>query len=200
MSTDPNSSLDSALDPDGDAGVAPEYAGSADEGVVSSVPEHDPMAGDAEGVVRAELAKLFDLYGDIVALLDNGELDEVGQRWFGRHPRDAGVPGGADRVVVPEVPDAAGRCRSRPAAVMVERLPAFDELNADRARRGPRHRHRDRRVSRGPGAVSSCRPWGRSRATSAIGSARTCARSWWNPVKLLCTGLTSEAVEGASHV
>src|ERR671932_453138 len=39
-----------------------------------------------------------------------------------------------DRVVVPEVPDAAGRLPdgARPAA-LVERLQAYDELNSDRS-------------------------------------------------------------------
>jgi hypothetical protein len=130
MSTDP--SLDPALDPDGDAGVAPEYAGSADEGVVSSVPEHDPMAGDAEGVVRAELEKLFDLYGDIVALLDNGRLDEVERRWFGVIRETLEFEAALGRVVVPEVPQAVDALpeRARPSA-LVQRLTAFDELNAD---------------------------------------------------------------------
>src|SRR5690348_10231280 len=136
MSTDPNApldpALDPALDPEGDAGVAPEYAGTADIGVVSSVPEHDPMAGDAEGVVRAELAKLFDLYGDVVALLDNGRLDEVGQRWFGVIRETLEFEAALDRVVAPEVPQAVEALpeRARPAA-LVQRLQAFDELNAD---------------------------------------------------------------------
>src|SRR4051812_48600800 len=107
MSTDPNASLDPALDPDGDAGVAPEYARGADEGGVAGVPEHDPMAGGAGGVLGAELGKLFALYGDVVALLDAGHLREVGQRWFGVVRETLEFEAALERVVVPEVPEAA---------------------------------------------------------------------------------------------
>jgi hypothetical protein len=82
--------------------------------------------------VRAELEKLFDLYGDIVALLDNGELGEVGQRWFGVVRETLEFEAALERVVVPEVAQAVEALpeRARPAA-LVQRLQAFDELNAD---------------------------------------------------------------------
>jgi hypothetical protein len=137
MSTDPDGEsvpqLDPALDPEA-GGVAPEFGGSADEGIVASVPEHDPMAGDAAGVLQAELGKLYDLFGDLVALLDNGELDQVGQRFYGVVRETLEFQAALERVVVPEVADAAGRlpADARPGA-LVERLQAYDELNSDRS-------------------------------------------------------------------
>ena len=137
MSTDPNREsvpqLDPALDPEA-GGVAPEFGGSADVGVVASVPEHDPMAGDAAGLLHAELNKLYDLFGDLVALLDNGELDQVGQRFYGVVRETLEFEAALERVVVPEVADAAGQLPdgARPAA-LVERLQAYDELNSDRS-------------------------------------------------------------------
>jgi hypothetical protein len=133
MSTDPNTSLDPALDPEA-GGVAPEFGGSADGGVVASVPEHDPMAGEAAGLLRAEFGKLHGLFGDLVALLDAGELDEVDQRFFGVVRETLEFQAALGRVVVPEVPDAAGQLPdgARPGA-LVERLQAYDELNSDRS-------------------------------------------------------------------
>src|SRR3954453_11412622 len=103
MTTDPHSPLDPALDPEAGGG-APEFGGSADEGVVSSVPEHDPMAGDAAGLMRAELGKPDALYGELVALLDAGRLDEVGQRFYGVVRETLEFQAAVQRVVVPEVP------------------------------------------------------------------------------------------------
>src|SRR5919205_3878823 len=119
---DPGVELDLALDPEA-GGVAPEFGGSADEGIVASVPEHDPMAGDAAGVLHAELGKLYDLYGDLVALLDNGELDQVGQRFYGVVRETLEFEAALQRVVVPEVADAAADLPddAQPAA-LVERL------------------------------------------------------------------------------
>src|SRR5918912_3410398 len=128
MSTDPNREqvpeLDPALDPEA-GGVAPEFGGSADEGIVASVPEHDPMAGDAAGVLHAELGKLYDLYGDLVALLDSGELDQVGQRFYGVVRETLEFEAALERVVVPEVADAAEELPdgARPSA-LVQRLQA----------------------------------------------------------------------------
>src|SRR5690242_3421830 len=131
MTTDPDIPLDPALDPEA-GGVAPEFAGSADEGIVASVPEHHPMAGDAASLMRAELGKLYDLYGDLVALLDAGELEQVGQRFYGVVRETLEFQAALARVVVPEVPDAAGQLPDAAApAALVERLQAYDELNSD---------------------------------------------------------------------
>ena len=141
MSSDPNTqpepsldpSLELSLDPEA-GGVAPEFGGSADTGVVDSVPERDPMAGDAASLVRAELGKLYDLYGDMVALLDAGDLEQVDQRFFGVVRETLEFEAAVERVVVPEVGDAVGQLPddARPAA-LVERLQAYDELNSDRS-------------------------------------------------------------------
>jgi hypothetical protein len=133
MSSDPNRELDPALDPEA-GGVAPEFGGSADGGVVASVPEHDPMAGDAGRLLGAEFAKLYGLFGDIVALLDAGELDQVGQRFFGVVRETLEFEAALERVVVPEVGEAAAELpdEARPTA-LVQRLQAYDELNSDRS-------------------------------------------------------------------
>ena len=126
-------SLELSLDPEA-GGVAPEFGGTADTGVVDSVPEHDPMAGDAASVVRAELGKLYGLYGDMVALLDTGDLDQVDQRFFGVVRETLEFEAALGRVVVPEVDDAAGRLPDAAApGALVERLQAYDELNSDRS-------------------------------------------------------------------
>ncbi len=131
MTVDPDMPLDPALDPEA-GGVAPEFGGSADEGVVSSVPEHDPMAADAASLMRAELVKLYDLYGDLVALLDARELEQVGQRFYGVIRETLEFQAALVRVVVPEVPDAVGDLPDAAApAALVERLQAYDELNSD---------------------------------------------------------------------
>ena len=111
MSTEPNAQpapqLDPALDPEA-GGVAPEFGGSADAGVVSSVPEHDPMAGDAGGLLQAELRKLYDLFGELVALLDAGELDQVGQRFFGGTSYSSQMASQIVRVGTPASSASAG--------------------------------------------------------------------------------------------
>ncbi|HYJ76727.1 MAG TPA: hypothetical protein VEV65_14060 [Kineosporiaceae bacterium] len=110
----------------------PAYAGSADVGVRSSVPAGDPMAGDAAGLLRAEYGKLYDLYGDIVALLDAARFDEIRQRWFGVVRETLEFEAAVQRVVLPEVPDAASSLPdgTEPAALL-DWLRAYDELNPD---------------------------------------------------------------------
>jgi hypothetical protein len=90
------------------------------------------MVGDAAAFLQAEFAKLYDLYGDLVALLDNGELDVVTQRWYGVVRETLEFEAASQRVIVPEVPDAVARLDddSTPAA-LTEWLQAYDELNPD---------------------------------------------------------------------
>ena len=115
-----------------DPDVGPAYAGSADEGIRSSVPAGDPMTGDAAALMRAEFGKLYDLYGDIVALLDAARFDEIRQRWFGVVRETLEFEAAVQRVVVPEVPDAASSLPdgTEPAALL-DWLRAYDELNPD---------------------------------------------------------------------
>jgi hypothetical protein len=115
-----------------DPDVGPAYGGTADEGIRSSVPAGDPMTGDAPSVMRAELGKLYDLYGDIVALLDAAKFDEIRQRWFGVVRETLEFEAAVQRVVVPEVVDAASALPdgTEPAALL-DWLRSYDELNPD---------------------------------------------------------------------
>src|SRR3954465_4672171 len=115
-----------------DPDVGPAYGGSADAGVRSSVPAGDPMTGDIDEVLRAEFAKLYGLYGDVVALLDAGRLDEIRQRWFGIIRETLEFEAGVQRVVLPEVPEAASSLPdgTEPAALL-DWLQSYDELNPD---------------------------------------------------------------------
>lgn len=115
-----------------DPDVGPAYGGTADEGLRSSVPEGDPMLGDAAAFLGAEFAKLYDLYGDLVALLDNGRLEDVSRRWFGVVRETLEFEAACQRVIVPEVPDAVSSLDDdiRPAA-LADWLRAYDELNPD---------------------------------------------------------------------
>jgi hypothetical protein len=115
-----------------DPDVGPAYGGTADEGVRSSVPAGDPMAGDAAAVLRAEFGKLYDLYGDIVALLDAAEFEEIRQRWFGVVRETLEFEAAVQRVVLPEVREAASSLPdgTEPAALL-DWLRSYDELNPD---------------------------------------------------------------------
>jgi hypothetical protein len=115
-----------------DPDVGPAYAGSGDAGVRSSVPAGDPMVGDAAAVLRAEYGKLYDLYGDIVALLDAARFEEIRQRWFGVVRETLEFEAAVQRVVLPEVPDAASSLPdgTEPAALL-DWLRSYDELNPD---------------------------------------------------------------------
>jgi len=90
------------------------------------------MAGDAAALMRAEFGKLYDLFGDLVALLDNGEFDVVEQRWYGVVRETLEFEAACQRVIVPEVADAvAGLPDDTQPAALVDWLQAYDELNPD---------------------------------------------------------------------
>jgi hypothetical protein len=115
-----------------DPDVGPAYAGSADEGVRSSVPAGDPMVGDLAAVVHAEFGKLYDLYGDLLALLDAAKFDEVQQRWFGVVRETLEFEAAVQRVVVPEVGDAVTSLPDgTEPSTLLDWLQAYDELNPD---------------------------------------------------------------------
>ncbi len=63
--------------------VGPEYAGSADRGVVSSVGEHDPEAGDIVDVISQEHAKLLRLLDEAQAMAGGGDVEALRLRWGG---------------------------------------------------------------------------------------------------------------------
>ena len=90
------------------------------------------MAGAVDEVLRAEFGKLYDLYGDMMALLDAARFDEVRQRWFGVIRETLEFEAGVQRVVLPEVPEAAASLPdgTEPAALL-DWLQSYDELNPD---------------------------------------------------------------------
>jgi hypothetical protein len=124
--------LNPLRDPDGAAGVTPEFAGSADTGVVDSVGEHHPRAGDAADVLRAELDKLLALHDEVVGMLVAGALEEFAQRWYGVVRETLEFEAALARVVVPELGGADLPDGADPQA-LVERLRAYDELNTGRS-------------------------------------------------------------------
>lgn len=112
-----------------DDDLVPAYGGSADRGVRESVPDDDPMAGDVVSVLQAEHRKLYDLFGEMVALLDAGDVAAVRERWFGVVRETLEFLAGSERVVVPAVADGGQGADAR--SVLRERLTAYDELNPD---------------------------------------------------------------------
>jgi hypothetical protein len=90
------------------------------------------MAGDVAAVLGAEFTKLYNLFGDLVALLDNGEFAEVERRWFGVIRETLEFQAACQQVVVPEVPDAvAGLADDAKPSALADWLRAYDELNPD---------------------------------------------------------------------
>ncbi len=63
--------------------VGPAYGGSADAGVVSSVGEHDPAAGDVVEALTAEHAKLQRLLDEVQSLAGRGDYQTLRVRWGG---------------------------------------------------------------------------------------------------------------------
>ncbi len=63
--------------------VGPAYGGSADTGVVSSVGEHDPAAGDVVNALIAEHAKLQRLLDEVQSLSERGDVQTLRLRWGG---------------------------------------------------------------------------------------------------------------------
>ncbi len=115
--------------------VIPEYGGSADVGVVSSVGEHDPAAGDVVDVVRSEHRKLEGVFEELLRLADDGELDGLRVRWGGVVRELLEHEAAQHRVVLPAVEQVAGtgavsEVRTRQQELM-DRLLPYDELNAE---------------------------------------------------------------------
>lgn len=74
--TEPDPALDTPA-------IGPEYAGSADPGVVSSVGEHADAAGDVVEAVRAEHAKLQSVFEDMLAVARGDDRQALRLRWGG---------------------------------------------------------------------------------------------------------------------
>ncbi|MDP9496837.1 MAG: ATP-binding cassette domain-containing protein [Actinomycetota bacterium] len=114
------------------APVVPEYAGVADRGVVSSVGEHDPAAGDVVDVLRAEHRKLEGVFGEVLQALDAGDRDAVRLRWGGVVREVLEHERAEERVVLPLVQDAAALDRLRAGqGPLVARLQEQDELTSE---------------------------------------------------------------------
>ena len=151
------------------------------------------MAGDAASLMRApSSASSTTCTATSSRCSTPASSSEVGQRWFGVVRETLEFEAALARVVVPEVPDAATRCRTRAApAALVERLQAYDELNSDRSPDVVRGLATETvEALRGPGAGARCPPCEALAATSGTASARTCARSWGERALLVGTHLS----------
>jgi hypothetical protein len=107
------------------------YAGAEDEGVVESVPEHDPAAGDAVDFLRHEHSKLEAVLEEILAQLDAQGLDAARMRWGGvvRETLEHAVA--EERVVWAALPPGAvAGVRDQQAKLLAE-LRDQDALNPD---------------------------------------------------------------------
>ena len=131
----PGAPVDTAPVAPGDtAPVVPEYAGAADRGVVSSVGEHDPAAGDVVDVLRAEHRKLEGVFGEVLQALEAGDRDAVRLRWGGVVREVLEHERAEERVVLPLVQDVAALDRLRAGqGPLVARLQEQDELTSEAA-------------------------------------------------------------------
>ena len=105
----------------------PAYAGEADRGLRDSLPAGDQMLGDAADVVDAECAKLENLLGVTVGLLDDGDLTAVQQRWYGIVRELLEFEAALTRVVTPALPNTG---TGEPEDLLVD-LRRYDGMTAD---------------------------------------------------------------------
>ena len=115
--------------------VGPEYGGSADPGVVSSVAEHAPAAGDVVDALRAEHGKLQAVFEEMLALVRAGDEQGLRIRWGGVVRELLEHEVAEQRVVLPaaeqvEGVDAVEQIRRRQQQV-VDRLRDHDTLTPD---------------------------------------------------------------------
>ena len=140
----PGRDLTETPDPPDDAGTAdgpetpdplpvvgPEYAGSADAGVVSSVGEHDPAAGDVVDVILAEHRKLTGVFSELLGL----DVDALRLRWGGV-VRELLEHEAAERhVVLPAAERVGGAGIAAEVGArqqeLMDRLAPYDRLNAE---------------------------------------------------------------------
>lgn len=94
-------------DPSLDVPPVPEYAGSADSGVVSSVDEHAGAAGDIVDALRAEHSKLSGVFEEVLELVRAGNADALRLRWGGVVRELAEHEAAEGRVVLPAAQEAA---------------------------------------------------------------------------------------------
>lgn len=112
-----------------DATAGPEYGGTADPGLRSSVPQDDAVLGDVVAFVESEHAKLESLLSTMVALAQRGPHQDLEQRWFGVVRELLEFETAEERVVWPEVGDDGplGEEHERQRRLL-ERLQGEDEL------------------------------------------------------------------------
>jgi hemerythrin superfamily protein len=115
--------------------VTPEYGGTADEGVVSSVGEHAGAAGDVVDALRAEHDKLHGVFEELRRLLDAGDEQALRLR-FGGVVREVLEHEAAEaRVVLPAAEQVSGQGSveevRRRSQEVVRRLQRYDEMTAD---------------------------------------------------------------------
>ena len=117
----------------------PEYAGSADSGVVDSVDEHAGAAGDIVDALRAEHAKLSGVFDEVLELVRAGNRDALRLRWGGVARELAEHAAAEGRVVLPAAeqatpaqagPDALEQVR-REQQELLDLLGEHDAFTAD---------------------------------------------------------------------
>ena len=87
--------------------VGPEYGGSPDSGVVSSVGEHAPAAGDVVDVLTAERRKLLGVFDEVLGLVQADDRRSLAVRWGGIVREVLEHEVAREQVVLPAVQDLA---------------------------------------------------------------------------------------------
>ena len=113
----------------------PSYGGSPDRGVVSSAEPSSGAAGDAVQVLEAERAKLERLFGELLELLDRGDLETARLRMGGIVREALEHEAAKKRVVYPAALTGPGRedveKEQERQDVLMRWLADFDALNPE---------------------------------------------------------------------
>jgi hemerythrin superfamily protein len=122
-------------DPGQDPVVGPEYGGSADRGVVSSVGEHAPAAGDVVDAVVAEHRKLSGVFDEVLALVRADDRQSLALRWGGVVRELLEHEAAEERVVLPAAEHVGGaepvaQVR-RSAQTLRDRVARYDTITVD---------------------------------------------------------------------
>jgi hemerythrin superfamily protein len=115
--------------------VGPEYAGTPDAGVVSSVGEHARAAGDVVDVLRAEHAKLHGVFDEVLALVRTDDSSALRLRWGGIVRELLEHETAEQRVALPAAAQVAGDGRieqvRRRSQEVIDRLRRHDTLTPE---------------------------------------------------------------------
>lgn len=113
----------------------PDYAGSADTGVVGSVGDHAAAAGDVVQALGAEHTKLRGLFDEMMQLVRTDDRDALRLRWGGVVRELVEHEAAEARVVLPAAENAAGAGAvadvRRGQQELLDRLQAHDAFTAD---------------------------------------------------------------------